>query len=182
MIVWYTSRRASQQGRSVGPHPDRRSAGRSGRERVGRSGRPELARQVGGRARWSSQPSARGGLWSRAAAGSGTVLWQGPRATWRAANRAGRPCDRTARIARPGATRSAILWGAPSRAPPLEVPAPPGRRSVGRRDPTSPTRPQPPGRSVFYLSVSGRPGASKAEGGGEKTKTRKQRGARGPFD
>ena len=36
------------------------------------------------------------------------------------------------------------------------------------------------GRSVFDLSVSGRPGASKAEGGGEKTKTRKQRGARGP--
>ena len=36
------------------------------------------------------------------------------------------------------------------------------------------------GRSVFDLSLSGRPGASKAEGGGEKTKTRKQRGPGGP--
>ena len=33
------------------------------------------------------------------------------------------------------------------------------------------------GRSVFDLSVSGWPEASKAEGGREKTKTRKQRGA-----
>ena len=37
-----------------------------------------------------------------------------------------------------------------------------------------------PRRSVFDLSLSGRPGASKAEGGGEKTKTRKQRGPGGP--
>ncbi len=36
------------------------------------------------------------------------------------------------------------------------------------------------GRSVFDLSESGWPGASKAEGGGEKTKTRKQRGPGGP--
>ena len=35
-------------------------------------------------------------------------------------------------------------------------------------------------RSVFNLSLSGRPGPSKAEGGGEKTKTRKQRGPGGP--
>ena len=35
------------------------------------------------------------------------------------------------------------------------------------------------GRSVFELSGSGWPGAPKAEGGGEKTKTRKQRGPQG---
>ena len=39
---------------------------------------------------------------------------------------------------------------------------------------------RPVGRSVFDLSLSGRPGASKAEGGGEKTKTRKQRGPGAP--
>ena len=36
------------------------------------------------------------------------------------------------------------------------------------------------GRSVFNLSVSGRPRASEAEGGREKTETRKQRGPGGP--
>ena len=34
-------------------------------------------------------------------------------------------------------------------------------------------------RSVFYLSLSGRPGAPEAEGGREKTKTRKQGGGPG---
>ena len=36
------------------------------------------------------------------------------------------------------------------------------------------------GRSVFNLSVSGGPGASKEAGRREKTKTRKQRGPGGP--
>ena len=48
---------------------------------------------------------------------------------------------------------------------PHEVPAPPGRRSVGRRDPTSPTRPQPPptrGRSVGATRV----GTGRAREGG----------------
>ena len=40
-------------------------------------------------------------------------------------------------------------------------------------------RPELPRRSVFDLSVSGRPGASKAEGGGEERK-QENRGGRGP--
>ena len=39
---------------------------------------------------------------------------------------------------------------------------------------------RPSGRSVFDLSLSRRPGTSKAEGGGEKTKTRKQKTEGGP--
>ena len=152
----------SRVGRSA--HPDRRSAGRSGRERVGRSGRPELARQVGGRARWSSQPSARG---------HGAVC--GP-------ERARVPCcggpgrrgeQRTVRdgraIARLGShgqgPHATQFYGVLRHELPHEVPAPPGRRSVGRRDPTSPTRPQPPptrGRSVGATRV----GTGRAREGG----------------
>ena len=165
MIVWYTSRRASQQGRSVGPpRPAVGGSVGSGAGRSVGSARP------GEEARLTPQSGRSVGLFQSLnfwCVGGQIPTTQFAKAhhthTRRSFDVPRTNCRRAHCVPAQKSTFGAIAGVAPSMlsAYLLARPLGAGRRrlragSVGRRGPTSPTRPQPPSTRV---GRSARPGS-----------------------